>query len=122
MKFQQTLHVIVNGTETANSAPFSLESAEKVSFVFQRSNHASGTSAFKLQISVDGTNWVDYNKLISDVANSNVQDVTRVTTITLDANELDTATMDYPDTYPLGRIVSTITTDGTSNAWVTIQY
>ena len=122
MKAQITSHVIVDATETTTSAPFSLENAEKVSFVFQRSDHSSGSSAFKLQISVDGTNWIDYAELIPNINNSPVEQLSRVTTVTISDDNTAAASKSMADTYPLGRIVVTETTDGTHNAWVIIQY
>ena len=54
--------------------------ADKVTFYFSRGGATSpntGSSTFNVEVSEDGSTWTRYNKLISNVTNSNSQTLTR---------------------------------------------
>lgn len=111
-------------TATTTSDPIDIMGAKKVSLEFKRSNHSSGSSAFKVQVRVtkDGS-WIDYNKLIDNVTNSNAQTLTRVLTATLSSDTSKFYTMDLQhDTFYEMRVVVTETTDGTHDAWAVVEY
>lgn len=119
--YSEKIKVLDDVTETTTSAAISIEDAKKVVLVCKRADHSSGSSAFTAQVSVDGTNYIDYKKWISNANNTNVQDLTRVTTLTLSANGVDFLTMDPDDSFKDIKIKVTETTDGTHSAWLWIQ-
>lgn len=109
-------------TATTTSERVNIENAEKVSLVFTRANHSAGSSAFAVEVSVDGDNWVTFSKLISNATNTNAQNKTRVASVALAANGSSTVAMDLEnDIYRWMRVTVTETTDGTHTAKALIQ-
>jgi hypothetical protein len=115
-------HVIDTQTATASSAAQDIEGAKKVVLVYQRSSHGSGSTAFSATVSVDGTNYVSYNKWIDNVTNTNGQTLTRVASKSLDANGVGFLTMSPEDSFKYIIVTATETTDGTHDAWLSIEY
>lgn len=121
----RTVTKVLNAvTATTTSASQKIEDAKKVMLVVQRADHSSGSTAFTATVSVDGTNFIDYKKWIDNVANSNVQDLTRTQTKTLSANGIDFVTMDPEDVGMFSdiKVTATETTDGTHSAWLVVEY
>ena len=110
-------------TATTTSDPIDIENAEKVTFAFTRANHSAGSSAFAVEVSVDGDNWVTFNKLIDNVTNTNAQQLTRVASASLASNTTKVYSMDLAhDSYRFARVTVTETTDGTHTAKVHVIY
>lgn len=110
-------------TATTTSDVFVLECAKRVTFQFTRADHSAGSSAFSLEVSIDGINYVAYNKLISNVTNTNAQNLTRVASVSLASNTSAVASMDLEhDHYKYARLTVTETTDGTHSATAFIEY
>jgi hypothetical protein len=110
-------------TETTTSASIDFEGVRKATWFFTRADHSAGSTAFTVEVSFDGTTWVGYNKLIDNVTNTNVQDLTRVATVTLSSNTTSTVTMDLEqEAYPFVRVTATETTDGTHTAELVREY
>ena len=91
----------------------SLGGRKIVGFQFTRSAHSSGSTLFTIFGSMDnGANFAQFNMLISNVANTNSQTITRVASITLGANGTSTCPVDdfveFTDVYA----VAVNTTDG----------
>lgn len=130
-RYPIVVHTINAATATTTGQPISMKDAVKTSFVFKRTNHGSGSSAFTVEVSADydpdvnvdptSATWIAYAKLISNVANTNVQNLTRVASVSLATNTQSTVSMDPEDIYPYIRVVATETTDGTHDAWVIMQ-
>jgi len=120
-KYAEKITVIDEKTATFTSAAINIEDAEKVVLVCNRADHSSGSSAFTAQVSVDGTNYIDYKKWISNANNTNAQGLTRVTTLTLSSNTTDFLTMSPEDGFKDIKVKVTETTDGTHSAWLFIQ-
>jgi len=109
-------------TATTTSEEIVIAGARKVSFMFTRANHAAGSTAFSVEVSLDGTTYVAYNKLISDVTNTNAQTLTRVASVSLAANGSAYASLDLTsDAIYSIRVTATETTDGTHTAKVIIE-
>jgi len=72
-------------TTQATSTPIIIAGAAKTEVYFTRlgASNSVATSTFNVQVSPDGTNWYDYNKLISNVSNTNGQTMTRVSSVSL---------------------------------------
>lgn len=110
-------------TATTTSAAVPSAGANRATFALTRADHSAGSSAFKIQGTVDGTTWVDLNSLMEDLTNTNAQNHTRVTTITLAADGTTFASLDLEHATYLGlRVVVTETTDGTHTAKVLLEY
>lgn len=109
-------------TATTVSEPINIENAEKITLLFTRANHGSGSSAFSVEVSLDGETYVAFNKLISNATNTNAQTKTRVASVSLAANGSSVVAMDLEnDIYRWMRITATETTDGTHTAKALIQ-
>lgn len=120
----ELIHAINAATATTTSAPINIECAEKVVVRFKRSNHSSGKTVFTVTASLDGVTFHAYNMLISNLANTNGEDLTRVASY-----DSGTANVDVIYALDLGnyafkeiKITATETTDGTHDAWVFIEY
>jgi len=109
-------------TVTTTSSAVSIRGATKVMLVGQRSADAGGTTAFSATVSVDGVNYVAYNKWIDNVTNSNVQTLTRVTSKAIAAaNGFIFLTMSPEDTFAWIKVTVTETADGTHSAWLYLE-
>lgn len=109
-------------TETTTSEPVDILGAKRITLELKRANHSAGSSAFKVQVSIDGTNFTDFNGLIQDQANTNAQTKVRVTTITLSSDSTVYASMDLTHhNFNAMRVVVTETTDGAHTAKALIE-
>lgn len=100
---------VVNGV-------FRVAGAKKVTFFFSRSAPTgtnSGSSIFNVEVTNDGSTWTRYNKLITNVTNTNAQNVTRAETVTISAaTSTVIATMDPDDSVYAIRCIAVEATDG----------
>jgi hypothetical protein len=109
-------------TATTVSEPINIENAEKISLIFTRANHSAGSTAFSVEVSLDGSTYVAFNKLISNATNTNAQTKTRVASVSLASNTSSIVAMDLEnDIFRWMRITATETTDGTHTAKALIQ-
>lgn len=118
------IHAIDGATATTSSTWIPVTHAAKVSFIFKRSNHGSGNTAFSVSVSADAVdaNAITYAKLIDNLTNTNGQNLTRISSKTLAANGLALVSMSPEDIVGYIKVTATETTDGTHDAWVIIQY
>jgi len=108
---------------TTTSEAINIQYAEKVTLEFTRANHSVGSSAFTVTVSIDGETYVAYNKIISNVTNTNGQDLTRVATVTLAADGSSVASLDLSqDTFRFMKVTVTETTDGTHTCKAAVVY
>ena len=108
---------------TTTSGAVVCRGAKRITLMFTRADHGSGSSAFKTQVSIDGTTFVDFNGLIDNVVGSNDSSLTRITTKTLSSNTSVICKMDLQQTViDSFKIVVTETTDGTHTAKCLIEY
>lgn len=95
---------------------FPIAGAERVTLYFSRAWNGgnAGTSTFSIEVSPDGTNWYDYNKLISNSTNTNAQTLTRVGSVAIVAATSTTvASLDLEnDTFFAIRCIVIEETDG----------
>jgi N-acetyl-beta-hexosaminidase len=119
---QISLLPIVAKTATNTSDPISLEGVLKMTLQFTRSGHTSGSSVFSVEVTNDNINWVTYNKLIDNVANTNAQMLTRVASSTLSSNTSKVYTLNFQeDCFKSMRISATRVTDGTNDVCAAVQ-
>ncbi len=117
----KTLLNAVSATTTSNA--IDIEGAKRVTLVFSVSGVTGtglATSTFTFETSLDGTNFVTYNKMIDNVTNTNAQNVTRVANQVMDTNGNDFLSMDLQnDIFKFLRVKDTIT--GTTTSSVTVK-
>ena len=102
----------------ANTAAYVIDSSMRhlKSIQFTCANHTSGNGAFGVEVSNDGKNWVVYNRLVSNVTNTNAQFDTRVAAPTLSSNTSAIYFFPTSDLFRYIRVFCTITTDGLYSA------
>lgn len=102
------------------SRVINLESIKRVGIQFIRTNHTAGTSTFIVEVTNDeSAPWVQFNKLVDNVANTNAQNNTRVASVALAANGAKIYGMDLQyEMYKFMRITCTNATDGAGQAIV----
>lgn len=109
-------------TATTTSEAISVVGAKKITLAMTRAAHVAGSSAFSVEGTVDGVIFVTLNKLVTNVVNSNVQDVIRAASVSLVANGSDVAGVDITGlALSAVKVVVTETTDGTHSASLLIQ-
>lgn len=115
---QTRKEVLLNSVAaTTVSNGVSIDNAARLSLMVFASGISSGNGVFTVEVSNDpGLGWVPYNRLTSNVTNTNGQTDTRVASVTLSSNA--TAIVFFPpgDTFNYLRTKVTRTTDGNYNA------
>lgn len=113
---------IVAATATATSEEIVIAGAKKITLALTRANHSAGSTAFSVEVSLDGVTYVAFNKLISNVTNTNAQSLTRVASVSLSSNTTTFVSMDLEnDAFYTMKVTATETTDGTHSAKVMIE-
>lgn len=103
-------------TATTTSAPLAVDNAGRLSVMLLSSGISSGNGVFTVDISNDGSNWATYNRITSNVTNTNAQMDTRVASVTLSTNTTNFLFFPPGDTFAFFRVKVTRTTDGTYSA------
>lgn len=76
----------------------------------------SGNGVFTIEVSNDGTNWVQYNRLNDNLTNTNTQGDTRVASCTLSSDTNKIYFFPEGDHFRYIRAKVDVTTDGTYSA------
>lgn len=103
-------------TATTTSGPIAGNAMGKVSIQLIAASIVSGNGVFTFQVSNDGSNWTTYNRMTTNVTNTNAQTDTRVASVTLSSNTTAVVTMPETDTFAFVRVICTVTTDGAYSA------
>ena len=77
---------------------FNINGAQRVTFYFTRQDNGgnAGSSTFSVQVTPDGTNWYNFNKLISNVATTTPPGSTKATAVlTGTSTEIDSLDLRY---------------------------
>lgn len=109
-----TLLSAVTATTTSNG--FRVGPMSKLSLVLTAASIATGNGVFTVDVSNDGSTWIAYNRLVDNVANSNVQTDTRVASKTLNSNSSVIVFFSQDDFFEYIRVTVTRTTDGAYTA------
>ena len=117
-------------TATTTSSAIPIAGAKKITWFFTRANHSSGSTAFDVDVSLDGTTFIDFNMLIQNLARdagagTAGEDIgtTAVASVTLSSNTTETYSMDLNDFgFTQMKVTATETTDGTHSASFLIEY
>lgn len=91
---------------------------DKISIEFTATGITSGNGVFKVYISNDGTNWVQYNRLITNATVADAHNDAKVGSITLSSNTSSFLFVPYGDHFRYIGIGLDWTTDGTYTATV----
>lgn len=106
---------------TTTSSAFEVGSATGISLQFIASAISSGNGVFTVEVSNDGANWIAYNRLVSNVTDTNAQDDVHVASVTLSSNTNAMAFIPVDDAFKFIRTVVTRTTDGTYSALLFVR-
>lgn len=111
---------VVTATTTSKDIP--VDGAERVSFVLTRASHSSGSSTFTVTGSLDGTTFIALNNIVTNVANTNAEQIVRAASVVLGSNTSVIASLDltYLSLRAI-RVVATIATDGSATARVNVE-
>lgn len=117
-KIQPSQYQLLNAVSaTSTSVAFPVNNAGRLSLMLYAGGISSGNGVFTVWVSNDPTKgFVQYNRLTSNVTNTNAQNDTRVASVTLSANT--TAMVFFPpgDTFAACEVAVTRTTDGNYSA------
>ena len=100
------------------SSSVALGSFGKTSIQFVAGSVTSGNGVFTVEVSNDGTNWIAYNRLTTNVTNTNAQTDTRVASVTLSSSTNAVVTIPETDNFTFLRTKVVPTTDGVYSAIV----
>lgn len=103
-------------TATTTSSGLAVNNASRLSIMILSSGISSGNGVFTVDVSNDGSNWATYNRLTSNVTNTNAQTDTRVASLTVSTNTTNFLFFPPGDTFAYFRTKVTRTTDGTYSA------
>jgi len=95
------------------------ERSQMKSIQFICSAFTSGSGAFGVEVSNDGTNWIVYNRLVSNVTNTNAQFDTRAAAPTLSSATSSIHFFPDSDLFKYIRVFVTVTGTGTYKALFT---
>lgn len=116
-KIQAQVYPMLTGvTATTTSSGIGVNNAGRLSIMILATTVTSGNGVFTVDVSNDGTNWATYNRLTSNVTNTNAQTDTRVASVTLSSNTTNFLFFPPGDTFAHFRVKATITTDGVYSA------
>lgn len=104
-------------TSTTTSAGYDVSMREKLSLQFVTSGVSGGGSAtYTVDVSDDNVNWVAYNRLTTNVTNTNAQTDTRVASVAQSSNT--TAIVFFPigDYFQFIRVTATVVATATATA------
>lgn len=109
-------------TVDTTSAPIDVSMRTKMSLQFVASAISAGNGVFTVEVTnsqdADGlpTNWVVYNRLTTNVTNTNGQNDTRVASVTLSSNTSSIVFFPLGDYFRYMRVKVDLTTDGAYSA------
>ncbi len=103
-------------TATTQSAPIAVNNCGRLSIMLLSSAVSNGNCVFTVDASNDGANWAAYNRLTTNVTNTNTGTDTRVASVTLSSNTTNFLFFPPGDTFAYFRIKGVVSTDGTYTA------
>ena len=108
-------------TATTTSSTIRVGNAKKLALSFTAASITTGNGVFTVSVSIDGTNFVTYNRLVSNLANTNSQTDTRVASVTLNSNTTNVMFIPDADLFECIKVTVTRTTDGAYSAYLLTQ-
>lgn len=108
-------------TATTTSAGVGVDNASRLSIQVFAANITSGSATFTVDVSNDATNWVAYNRLTSNVTNTNAQTDTRIASVVLNTNAGSMLFIPPGDTFNFIRVKTTLN-NNVGGAYSAIAY
>lgn len=96
----------------ADAIAYDVSKRQKMSIQFTCASHTAGNGVFTVYVSNDGVNFVQYNRLTSNVTNTNAQNDTRVASVTLSSNTSVIYFFPPGDYFRMIKVALDVTTDG----------
>lgn len=115
-KFTSNTTALSAVTATTTSEAIDVSMRTKLSLQFTAASISSGNGVFSVSVSNDGTNFVTYNRLTTNVTNTNGQTDTRVASVTLSSNTSSIVFFPVGDYFRYIKVTCTVTTDGAYTA------
>lgn len=112
---------VLNGVTTAGantSDRWDVSLRHKMSLQFTGASITSGNAVFTVLVSDDDVTYVAYNRLVSNITNTNVQNDTLVSSVTISSNGSAMVFFPVGDYFRYIKVVATITTDGSYSAYL----
>lgn len=118
MAIQPRREVMLNGvTITTTSAGKGIDNASRVSIQLKAASVTSGSGTFTFDVSNDGgATWTAYNRITTNVTNTNSQTDTRVSSFVLNVTGSSMVFIPAGDTFEMIRVKCTVATDGAYSA------
>ena len=127
--YTQSITLFDEVTATTIAPVVDADGWQYMSMQVTRADHASGSSAFTVEVSNDNSSWAAYDMLIDNLAadagtGTAGEDIaeTRLTTKTLSGNGTDMVYFDPVYRFRYLKVTVTEATDGTHSAKLYIQY
>lgn len=110
-----------------DNGAFNITGAKAVTWYFSRGGATgpnTGTSTFRVEVSDDGSTWYRYYKLVSNVTNTNAQNLTRIESVAIEAATSTTIVgMDLNnDAFKFTRCIVVETIDGDHGCRATARF
>lgn len=112
----QKITVLNAVTADTTSGGVAVNNAGRLSIQLIAAAISAGNGVFTVEVSNDNTNWLAYNRLTTNVTNTNAQTDTRVASVTLNSNTSAFVFFPPGDTFAYFRVKVDVTTDGTYSA------
>lgn len=124
VKIVQMLSNIDKDTATGDetSELETVEGAKKISIVTTRANHTSGSSTVLVEVSIDGTNWVQFNRLVDNIANDDTKTKAHIASKAYSTNGTYILGLDLTEfCFKYIRVNCQVATDGDSDVWIAYE-
>lgn len=118
MPYSQVRTMLDGVTSSQSSAAVAVADRSKMSLQILATAISSGNGVFKVWVSNDGTNFVQYNRLTDNVVNSISEGDVRVASATLSTNSNKIYFFPPGDLFKYVNVAVTRTTDGTYSAFL----
>lgn len=112
---------MLNGVSTigaTTSDRWDVSMRHKMSLQFTGSAITSGNCVFTVLVSDDDVTYVPYNRLVSNVSNTNVQNDTLVSSVTISSNGSAIVFFPVGDYFRYIKVVQTASTDGSYSTYL----
>lgn len=102
-------YILLNAvTATTTTSGYPVDNAGRLSLQFIAANITSGSAVFTVDVSNDASNWVAYNRMTTNVTNTNAQTDTRVASIVMNTNAGSMVFIPAGDTFNFFRVTTTL--------------
>jgi hypothetical protein len=109
-------------TPAETSALETVEGAKRISIITSRANHTSGSSTVLVEVSVDGTTWVQFNRLVDNIANDDTETKAHIASKAYSSNGTYILGLDLTDfVFKYLRVNCQVATDGDSDVSVAYE-